>query len=109
MKFNVRLRELREHKQSLQKDVAKYIEVSERVYGYYEEDRFPKDPNTLNKLSEYFNVDMLYLLGITDTNYGYNVTNGEIGIVNVCGKSIPADKLKKIIDFAIMSGLLEDK
>jgi transcriptional regulator with XRE-family HTH domain len=63
MDFNKRLKRLREIKEVKQKEVAKYIGVSERVYGYYEKDRFPKDPNTIEKIANYFNVTVDFLLG----------------------------------------------
>lgn len=62
MSFNERLRKLRENKDVKQKDVAEYIGVSERVYGYYEKDRFPKDEAIIGKLSEYFDVPISYLV-----------------------------------------------
>lgn len=61
-----RLKKLREKKEVLQKDVAKYIGVSERVYGFYESGRFPKDESVLIKLAEYFNCTIDYLIGRTD-------------------------------------------
>ncbi|NLD46107.1 MAG: helix-turn-helix transcriptional regulator [Clostridiaceae bacterium] len=61
-----RLKQLREDKQVLQKDVAKHIGVSERVYGFYEAGRFPKDEEVLKKLSQYFNVSVDYLVGNVD-------------------------------------------
>lgn len=72
MDIHNRLRKLREEKGSLQKEVAVYIGVSERVYGFYEKDRFPKDENVLNKLAEFFNVTVDYLLGNTDRKEKYN-------------------------------------
>ena len=67
MNIHNRLKMLREEKGSLQKEVASYIGVSERVYGFYEKDRFPKDEKVLNKLAEYFDVTIDYLLGKTDS------------------------------------------
>ncbi|HEX9059544.1 MAG TPA: helix-turn-helix transcriptional regulator [Clostridia bacterium] len=68
MSFNDRLRKLRENKSVKQREVADFIGVSERVYGYYEKDRFPKDEAVLQKLAEYFDVPVSYLLsGKIDT------------------------------------------
>lgn len=61
-----RLKKLREQKEVYQKDVADYIGVSERVYGFYEAGRFPKDEIILTKLADYFNVTVDYLIGRTD-------------------------------------------
>lgn len=68
MEFYEILRMLRSEKDVRQKDVADYIGVSERVYGFYEDGRFPKDPNVLKKLAEYFNVTTDYLLGRTESS-----------------------------------------
>jgi len=62
-----RLKDLRERKQVLQKEVANYIGVTERVYGYYESGRFPKDETILKKLADYFDCTSDYLLGITNS------------------------------------------
>lgn len=57
-----RLKELRNEKGLLQSDVAKYIQKSERMVGFYENGE--RDPNTetLIKLAELFNVSVDYLL-----------------------------------------------
>lgn len=61
------LKELRTLKQVTQKEVAEAVGVSERVYGYYEMgERFPKDPDVLKKLADYFDVSLDYLLGRID-------------------------------------------
>lgn len=61
-----RLKKLREKKEVLQKDVANYIGVSERVYGFYETGRFPKDEIILTRLADYFNCTVDYLIGRTN-------------------------------------------
>ena len=44
MRFGDRLRQLRLEKDETQRKVAEGINISERVYGYYETgDRFPND------------------------------------------------------------------
>ena len=58
-----RLKKLRNEKGVLQKDVAQYLQISASAYGFYEQGkRFP-DPETIDKLSDYFNVSIDYLLG----------------------------------------------
>lgn len=64
MLFGDRLKKLREDKGLIQAELGKLIGVSDRVVGYYEaNDRFPKKPETLQKISEVFNVSVDYLLG----------------------------------------------
>lgn len=67
MTIHEKLRKLREERDIKQKEVAKYIGVSERVYGYYEKDRFPKDEAVLKKLSDFYNVSVEWLVGASET------------------------------------------
>lgn len=61
-----RIKELRLEKNMLQSDVAKLVNKSERMIGFYENGE--RDPNTetLAKLAEIFNCSIDYLLGRTD-------------------------------------------
>jgi transcriptional regulator with XRE-family HTH domain len=74
MLFGDRLRKLREEKGMTQAELGKLIGVSDRVLGYYESnDRFPKNPEVLRKLSEVLNVSLDYLIG----NDGLFIQNAE--------------------------------
>lgn len=67
MLFGDRLRYLREEKGVTQKELGNFINVSDRVVGYYESNnRFPKDENIIKKIADYFNVSIDYLLGRTN-------------------------------------------
>jgi transcriptional regulator with XRE-family HTH domain len=64
MLFGDRLKKLREDAGLTQAEFGPMIGVSDRVIGYYESnDRFPKKPETLQKISEVFNVSIDFLLG----------------------------------------------
>lgn len=63
MKFNSILKRLREEKEITQTELSKIINISNRVLGYYESDRFPTDPEILIKLANFFEVSVDYLLG----------------------------------------------
>lgn len=66
MKFGDYIKMLREEKGITQKELGKFINVSDRVIGYYESnDRFPKDEITLRKIADYFDVSVDYLLSRT--------------------------------------------
>ena len=70
-----RLKELRNEKGFLQKDIAKYLNISTSAYGYYEQGKRIPDSETIKLLSNFFNVSSDYLLGISDTrNYSDNET-----------------------------------
>jgi transcriptional regulator with XRE-family HTH domain len=109
MLFNERLRQIREERDKLQKEVADYIGVSERVYGYYEDNRFPRDPIILGKIADYFNINLLYLMGLSDDKEpNQKLERNQIGVIRVGNKDISLSKLTKIIEFAELSGLLDN-
>lgn len=65
-----RLRKLRIERGLLQSDIAKIIEKSDRVVGFYETGDRDMSTETLSKLADFFNVSIDYLLGKSDTrNY----------------------------------------
>ena len=64
--FNQRLKTLREETGMTQKELADKIGISSRVYSYYENDRFPKDTETIKKIAEFFGCTSDYLLGISE-------------------------------------------
>lgn len=67
MTFGERLKKLRTDKGITQEKLGNIIGVSDRVIGYYEADnRFPKDDILLNKIADYFDVSLDYLLGRTE-------------------------------------------
>ena len=62
------LKELRKSRKLLQKDLARYLQVAESTYSYWEQGKFEPDTETLKKLADYFNVSVDYLLGRTENN-----------------------------------------
>lgn len=61
-----RIKSLRVEKGLTQSDLAKLLNVSDRTIGYYENDQRDPDTSTLKALSEYFDVSVDYLLGLTE-------------------------------------------
>jgi len=64
--MELRLRDLREDKDLLQKDVAEFLQCTQVCYSRYENGQRDIPLITLCKLSEYFEVSTDYLLGLTD-------------------------------------------
>ena len=62
MKFNERLRTLREVRELSQTEVAKVINVSQRVYSNYECGQVEPSIQSLIALADFFNVSLDYLL-----------------------------------------------
>lgn len=67
----MRLKELRKSKRLTQSDMASFIGVNQNTYSYWENGKTKIDNETLEKLADYFNVSVDYLLGReeSDTNY----------------------------------------
>lgn len=63
MKMGERLKFLRENKGLTQKQLADIIGVSDRVYAYYEQDRFPKDEEILKSLAKALDTTVSFLIG----------------------------------------------
>jgi len=82
MLFGDRLKKLREDAGMTQVELGQLVGVSERVLGYYESnDRFPKKPETLQKISEVFHVSIDSLVGrdgdfIKNAGEQYGYTGG---------------------------------
>lgn len=65
-KLSIRLRELREEKKLLQKDIANFLNITTSAYGYYEQGKREPDTHTVNSLADFYNVSCDYLLGRTN-------------------------------------------
>lgn len=62
----IRLKELRSKINYTQKDVAKYLGISQPAYANYENESRQADYDTLDKLATLFNVSIDYILCRTD-------------------------------------------
>ncbi len=66
-----RLRELREDNDLFQKDIAKYLNMSQNGYSSYETERLDIPTDVLKKLADYYNTSVDYLLYRTDSKKPY--------------------------------------
>ncbi len=62
--WNKRMRDLREDSDKTQKDVAKYLNVSQRTYSHYENGERNVPIEIIIKLSELYKLPADYILGI---------------------------------------------
>ena len=60
------LRNIREDNDIKQKDIAKYLNVSQNTYSQYETGVISLTAEVLIKLADYYNVSIDYLLDRTD-------------------------------------------
>ena len=66
-----RLKDLREDRDMLQKDVAEYLQCSQVCYSYYEIGRRDIPTDVLIKLAQLYNTSTDYILGLTDVSQHY--------------------------------------
>ncbi len=63
-----RIRDLREDHDLTQREMAKVLNCSQQVYSNYELGQRDIPTDILIKLSEYFNVSVDYILGLTNNS-----------------------------------------
>jgi transcriptional regulator with XRE-family HTH domain len=61
-----RLKDLREDKDLLQKEVAKKLDISQQYYSQYEMGKYTMPIELLIILSQEYNVSLDYLVGLSD-------------------------------------------
>ena len=61
-----RIRDLREDRDLTQKDLAKYLNCSQQVYSNYELGQRDIPTDILIKLSNFYDVSVDYILGLSD-------------------------------------------
>ena len=66
-----RIRDLREDKDLLQKDLAAYLQCSQVCYSHYEIGKRDIPTDVLIKLAEFYSTSTDYLLGRTDEKKPY--------------------------------------
>ena len=62
----LRIKDMREDKDLLQKDVAEFLNISQTNYSKYELGKINIPISTLKKMAIFFNTSIDYLLGLTD-------------------------------------------
>ena len=62
----LRIKDMREDKDLLQKEVAEFLNVSQTNYSKYELGKINIPINTLKKMAILFDTSIDYLLGLTD-------------------------------------------
>lgn len=96
-----RLKELRLSKKLKQIDVARYLGITSQAYGNYENNNRQPDPDTLNKLADFFEVSLDYLLGRDETptlTIPKTLTDTQIAFAEGL-KDLDDEELQQIADF----------
>lgn len=71
MIMNLRIRDLREDNDKKQKEVAQYLMCDQSLYSKYERLERPLPLEYADKLADYYNVSVDYLLGRTNEKKPY--------------------------------------
>ena len=66
-----RLREIRQDRDLLQKDIAKILKTSQKQYSLYENGIRLIPIDKLATLAKYYNTSVDYLIGLTDERKSY--------------------------------------
>lgn len=69
--MNNRIKELREDKDILQKQIAEILGITQANYSYIENGKGKLDYKGLIKLALFYNTSIDYLLGLTNQNLPY--------------------------------------
>lgn len=67
----LRIKDLREDKEILQKDMAKILNTTQTNYSKYELGKINIPIETLKKLARFFNTSIDYMLGLTNETKPY--------------------------------------
>ncbi len=74
MRYNERIREIREDHALTQQKVANLLHVGQRTYADYESGKTRIPVDSLLILAEYYNVSMDYITGASDVRKEYPKT-----------------------------------
>lgn len=74
----LRLKDLREDKDLLQKDIAKIIEIPTRTYSSYENEERSLPIDILKKIAIFYNTSSDYIIGLTNEKRAYPRTKKEV-------------------------------
>lgn len=87
------LKKLRKNKKITQTEIANFLNISYQAYAHYETGRRNPDPNTLQKLADFFDVSVDFLLGRDEKKSSY--------FENTLSKNNTSltDEEKKLIDY----------
>ena len=91
MKFNERLKQLRQQEGLTQRELAKSIEVGRTTISEYESGKIVPKQEGLLKLANYFNVSVDYLTGVSDNPATRQSNEHELG------------KLLNTLDYILMN------
>lgn len=110
--FGQRIRELRQQKDLTMKELGKFFDLAESTISGYENEARKPDIYLLQKLADFFNVSVDYILGRSDIPFSKKVDNIETSnsiIINGVCSELTKDEVSHIKDCLEMFRLLKAK
>lgn len=100
MKFNDRLKELRQSRKLTQEEFAQLTGLSRSAIGMYESGKREPNYETLEMLADFFNVDLNYLLGKSDANTRIQFPAQHVPVyeIKILGKVVAGVPMEAIED-----------
>ena len=104
------LKELRKKHRLTQTELASFIGITQNTYSYWENDKVKIDNISLNKLADYFNVSVDYILGRNNilkepvkqtTDSSLNLSENQNQLLQLLQQLSP-DEMAKVIDYAAL-------
>ncbi len=71
MKYNERIRAIREDRSLTQQKIADLLHIGQRTYSDYESGKTRIPIDSLIKLAKFYNVSVDYISGVSNINTGY--------------------------------------
>lgn len=110
MKFSNRFKELRTEKGLTQEDLSKKLELAKSTISMYENGNREPDFEILEKIADFFNVDINYLLGTSNIRnahaiIGDNFETIELGksinipVVGTIPAGVPIEAIENVIEY----------
>lgn len=103
--FSDRLVALRSIHKKSHNEIAEYLNITRGAYTHYERGRREPDFDTLCRLADYFSVTPNYLLGFSEQEHLYSISNEEQCLLSRV-RELPSQYQKVI--YAVIQIALED-
>lgn len=100
------LKKLREQSGVSQKKLAEEIHVSQQTVGSWEVNRTTPNPDLMNRVADYFNVSLDYLLGRETTNSSKEKVRRvgvKIPVLGYVPAGIPFEAVEDVLDYEEIS------
>ena len=106
--FQIRLKKLRESKNMSQYAFAKDFGTAQSTVGGWESGKREPNFETMQKLADYFNVTVDYLLGREETPMSPSASGTWVPVLGNVQAGIPVEAVQDILDYEDISNITKD-